>query len=255
MCLSLCAGGLSGCFGGGHAEWEDPRYATMMEAADSVFRLGYVRQAQQQYQAALDRAFLIDDPRAIHDAGFNLTTSELRLKDYRSSLVTLDRVSAALTTRGWIGEQQADLHLVRASVLYAQKYWQDVESEAALARNSADGSVRSKAYALTGLAAVELSDRATLEDVINHLTASKKLSNPTDLQELLVRRSMMDQTWSQAVDEAKKLVSSREEEMDYEAMRRALLLEARALQAAGQQGAADDVMRRFTDSEKAQAAQ
>lgn len=85
--------------------------------------------------------------------------------------------------------------------------------------------------------------------------ASKKLSNSTDLQELLVRRSMMDQTWSQAVDEARKLVSSREEEMDYEAMRRALLLEARALQAACQQGAADDVMRRFTDSEKAQATQ
>lgn len=255
--LPLCAGLLSGCFGGGGpGEWEDPRYATMMEAADSVFKLGYIKQAQQQYASALDRAFLIDDPRAIHDAGFNLATSELRLKDYKASLATLKRVSDALTVRGWTTAQQADLHLVRASVFYGQKYWQGTEDEAGLAKNSTDEGIRLKAYAMSGFAAFELFDRATLEDAISHFTADRKARNQADLKELLVCRFMMDQNWPQAADGARALVKIREEEMDYEAMRRALLLEARALRATGQQNAADDAMKQFTDSDKAaQAAQ
>lgn len=257
MVLPLCAGFLSGCFGGGHGEWEDPHYASMMEAADSVFKLGYIKQAQQQYAIALDRAFLIDDPRAIHDAGFNLATSELRLKDYKTSLATLDRVSEALTARGWTAAQQADLHLVRSSIFYGQKSWRAAGHEANLAKISIDNGICLKAYAMSGFIASELSDRTTLEDAINHLTATKQTTDneKADLKELFVRRFMMDQNWLQAADGARDLVKIREEEMDYEAMRRALLLEVRALRAMGQQGIASDVMKQFSDSVKAQGVQ
>ncbi|MCX5617725.1 hypothetical protein NQF86_03430 [Bombella sp. TMW 2.2543] len=252
LSLALSASLLAGCSGGKEA-WEDSRYATMMQAGDSVFKLGYIKQARQQYATALDRAFLSNDPQAIHDAGFNLATSELRLKAYDDCLATLRKVSDALTVRGWTDARQADLHLVRSSALYERQQWQASEEEARIAKTSEDGSVSLEAYGMIGLDAAELSDRAVLDDAINHLSKSKAEEDQANLRELLVRRLMMDQQWQQAADEARSLAQVREEETNYEAMRRALLLEARALRAAGQIQAADNVLRQVADSQKMQA--
>ena len=254
MPLSLFAGLLGGC-SSGPGEWEDQRYAVRMEAADSVFNLGYIRQAQQHYAEALDRAFLTDDSQGIHDAGFNLATSDLRLKDYKASLVTLRRVSDALTVRGWTEVQQADLHLVRASVFDGQGQWQDAAAEARLARNSLDERIRFRAYALGGLASAAMSDRAGLDEAITYLAPSKDKKDQTDLKELLIWRMIMNQNWQLAADGAESLVKARREETDYEAMRRALRLEVRALQGMGQEQAAENVMRRLRDSDREQAKQ
>lgn len=251
MSLVLSASLLAGCSGGKDA-WEDARYATTMQAADSVFGLGYVKQARQQYATALDRAFLINDPQAIHDAGFNLATSELKLKEYDQCLATLKRVSSALTVRGWTDAQQADLHLVRSSALYERGQWQASESEARIAQTSPEGAVSLEAYGLIGLDAAELSDRALLDDAISRLSKSRAADDQANLQELLVHRLMMDQKWQQAADGARSLAQAREEESNYGAMRRALVLEARALREAGQIQAANNALRQADDSLKMQ---
>ncbi len=249
--LSLSAGLLSGC-SSGPGEWEDQRYATRMDAADSVFSLGYIQQARQHYADALERAFLIDDVQAIHDAGFNLATSELRLKDYQASLETLRRVSEALMVRGWTGGRQADLHLVRASVFYAQTYWQHAGDEAKLARISPDDRIRFSAYALGGLAAAAQLDRAGLEEAITALAPSRNDKDQANLKELLTLRLILNRDWQPAAESAEGLVKIRREDMDYEAMRRALLLEAKALRAMGNEQAAGRVMQRFRDSARKQ---
>lgn len=252
--LSLFVGSLGGC-SSGPGEWEDQRYAVRMEAADSVFNLGYVQQAQQHYAEALDRAFLVDDSQGIHDAGFNLATSDLRLKEYKASLETLRRVSDALTVRGWIEAQQADLHLVRASVFYDRGQWQDAAAEARLARNSLDERTRFRAYALGGLVAAAMSDRVGLEETITYLTSSRDEKDQTDLKELLIWRMIMNQNWQSAADSAESLAKARREETDYEAMRRALRLEVRALRGMGREQAAESVMMRLRDSNREQAKQ
>lgn len=248
----LTAGMLAGCFGGGDDTkgWNDPRYKSTMDVGNSIFSLEHIKPARQQYAAALDRAFMANNAQAIHDAGFNLALSELRLKAFQECLATVQKVTQALTVRGWTEAQQADLHLIRASVFYEQKQWQASSTEADVAKHSVDGDIQAESYALAGLDAAELQDRARLEDAIAHLSKSRDARDQTNLRELIVYRELMDQQWQRAADDARILVQNREEALNYDSMRRALRLQAQALRALGQEEAARNLLQQAADSQK-----
>lgn len=252
LCVTLLAGSLTGCsFGGSAHRWEDPRYATSMDAAGSVFKLGYIPQAQQQYKTALRRAFLADDAQAIHDAGFNLATSQLRLKALDECLKTVNKVSTALTVRGWGEERQADLHLIRSAVLFQKHRWVESEKEARLARASRDVDAHYEAYGLIGLNAAELHNRQHLEEAIEHLSESDNARDQTMLKELQIHQKMMNGQWKDAASTALLLIQLREKALEYEAMQRALTLRAVALKAMGDTKQSDFLMRRARESNTA----
>ncbi|MCX5614194.1 hypothetical protein [Bombella saccharophila] len=247
-------GALAGCFGGGGDQkgWNDPRYKNAMDVGNSIFSLEHIKPARQQYKAALDRALLANNTQAIYDAGFNLALSELRLKAFQDCLATVQKVMQALTVRGWTDAQQAGLHLIRASVFYEQRRWHDSLTEANLARNSRDSDIQAEAYAVAGLDAAILQDRPQLEESITHLSTSHDLRDKTNLRELLVYRELMDQQWQRAADDAHSLAQSREEALNYESMRRALRLQAQALEAMGQKEEARNLLQQVVDSQKTQ---
>lgn len=251
-CSLICiAGMLSGCFGGGNPKgWHDPRYESLMDVGNSVFDLEHLKPARQQYRAALDRAFMANNAQAIHDAGFNLALSELRLKLFQDCLATLQHITQALTVRGWTDAQQADLHLIRASVFYEQKQWQASFAEAERAKQSLEGATQAEAYALAGLDAAELRDPSHMDDAIAFLSKSHDGRDQANMKELFIHRELMDQQWQRAADDAHTLAQIREEALHYESMRRALRMQAQALRAMGQDDAARDLLQQAVDSQK-----
>ncbi|QDH14538.1 hypothetical protein E3E11_00160 [Oecophyllibacter saccharovorans] len=222
---------LAGC-GSARQPWNDPHYADAMETGRSVFDLGQMGQAAGQYRLALQRAFIADDAREIHDAGFNLATAELRAGNPQGALKTLDRVEQALLLRHW--PLRADLHLVRAAAYLKLGNWEGACQQARLAQKAPDPATVSAALVMEGLAEGQLGDLQGVTAVLaqlQHVPEGSVLA--AGVQEVQALQAYLSHQWMAAITLAGKAAAGWRTEFDYGDMRRALSLEARALDASG----------------------
>lgn len=183
---------------------EDEHYATAMDTGHTIFERGYMSQAATQYKRALQRALAANSAQGIHDAGYNLATSELRQNKLDDCLGTLDTVSDALKVRNWT--KLDDLQLIRSYALYGLKRWQESETQARQALSSTDVETHEQAYTVLGLIAAATQKQDALQDAIRHLQRYKDTAAKDNLLELQVHNSLMTQHWSEAVSLSGKLV-------------------------------------------------
>lgn len=245
---SLCVLMLVGACSSHPQHREDEQYALAMDTGHTIFERGYMSQAAIQYKKALQRAFASNDARGIHDAGYNLATSELRQNKLDECLATINTVSEALKVRGW--SKQEDLHLVRSYALYGLKRWRDSEEEARQALLSQDVETHEQAYTVLGLNAAANQQQAALQEAIDHLQHYRDVAAQNNLLELRVHQRLMSGQWAEAVSLAAKLVKVREEGGDHRAMRRALFLQAHAYEKQGNIDQAEKIRQQIQDSIK-----
>ncbi|MDF7674829.1 hypothetical protein PT277_05765 [Acetobacteraceae bacterium ESL0709] len=235
---------LAGC--SHETSWEDRDYAEDMDVAQTVFDNGRMAQAEFKYREAFKRAFLVNDPQAIHDAGFNLATSQVRQNHVKDALKTIDRTLSALENRQFA--QRDDLHLIKAAALYRQKHYQASMREARWAQSSSDRATADEAVAFVGYNAAVLKDDATLSATIQTLSHADKMRNRANLLELQTLSDLAHHQWLQALGKAQTLVVYRRENDDYLAMRRALELQVQAYNGSGQWQDAQRVRQQIKDS-------
>lgn len=236
---------LAGC--SHKTSWEDRDYANDMDVGKTVFENGRMEQAEFEYQRAFKRAFLVNDSQAIHDAGFNLATAQLRQDHVSITLGTIDRTIQALEERHFARNE--DLYLVRAAALYRDRRYQDSLQEARKAQKSPDRAMHDEAIAFEGYNAAALKDDVTLSASIKALSQADKIRNRANLLELEALSALAHQQWEQAVDYSQSLVIYRRESNDYLAMRRALALQARACDGNGQHQEAERIRQQIRDSQ------
>lgn len=240
--------GLLPLIGCGHkTAWEDRDYANDMDVAQTVFENGRMAQAEFKYKKAFDRSFLVNDAQAIHDAGFNLATTQVRQNHIAAALKTIDKTLQALENREFT--QSDDLHLIRAAAFYREKNYRSSLQEARKAQASLDHDIQNKAVAFEGYNAAELNDDALLSSSIQILSRGDKEKNKADLLELETLSALSHHQWIQARTNAETLVIYRREADDNLAMRRALALQARAYRGNGQRQDAERIRQQIRDSE------
>lgn len=245
---ALCL--LAGCSPGGGTARSDQAYRDAMETGASEVALGHPAQAAVQYRRALDRAILRDDAAQIHDSGFNLATAALQDGRPGDALAALDEADRALGLRGRTetSAERADLSLVRAAALYsrgdaaggdrargdlARGDLGGAESAAAAAMGAADPAVSARAAYLLGLCAFDRGDAAQLSAMLGKLAPSRDPVIRTDALDLSARVSLLKNQPEVALSEERSVIDGRRDEGDYNGMRRALLLAARAAAQAG----------------------
>ncbi|QHI95608.1 hypothetical protein GT348_04395 [Aristophania vespae] len=236
-------------FGCSHSSgpWEDSDYVNDMEVGRTVFENGRLAQAEFKYDSAFQRAFLIDDEGSIHDAGFNLATSQLRQNHVTQALKTIDKAIDALKTRHY--HHIEDLYLIKTAALYRQKNYQESLRAAKTAQKSSDKPTQEEAIAFEGYNAAALKDDTHLLNAIHRLSKAEKKRNQANLMELQTLYALSHQQWSQALTLAQNLTRYRQVSGDYIAMRRALELQAKAFSGNGQSQEADRVRQQIKDSQ------
>jgi hypothetical protein len=192
---------------------EDQALARLGHAGDIAFNLEKPGQAAEQYQSALDRARVRDDPSAIADAGFNLAVAQLRAGDTARAQQTAADLQAELARRGFTDPA---FGLITATALYRQNDPVAADGAAAGLTNEKDPALANAAWFLRGLIADQRGDQAALQRALASLTPS---ADPADHAELQAR---LDRDAGQALHAA----DLRRNELDYRGMARTLALAA-----------------------------
>lgn len=246
---------LNGCSTPSQSSWQDSTYEEKLQTANHIFHENHPEQATKFYQEALQRAFLADDCRAIHDSGFNLALSYLAQKDNKNALNTVLKTEKALQTRQWsqlTANDKDDLTLLKATIFYHQKKWEDAKRLALKAKNSNEKAVSIESLYLQGLIAFEEKNNAQLNNILSEISLIHPLSKEDNVNmlELKTDQAILTQNWALALDYADTLLQERRIQNRYDAMRRAMILKETALLALGKRQDSDNIQAQIQDSLK-----
>ncbi|MBR0559287.1 hypothetical protein [Neokomagataea anthophila] len=225
------------CFGAcashsGSVPLPDELYQTAMSTGKSAFELGHPEEAERQYQQAFRRAVVRDDIAALHDAGFNLATTQLEQHKPALALKTLDQLGEALLLRQQAAS--ADLALVRAAALLQMGRAGQALSAARGAQETGIAEDRVRAGYLVGRAAFLLKKPMVVMQEASALCSVKGVGqSAADCLDLRVRHALLQGEGRAALPQAMALVGQRRDARDYDGMRDALSLAADAASQAG----------------------
>ncbi|NHN87505.1 outer membrane protein assembly factor BamD [Acetobacter conturbans] len=254
--LSLLA--LSGCSGSGPDETiqdQDTAYQQAMDTGSQALAIERYTVAERSYREAARLALRRDDASAIGDASYNLAVTQLAANEAPAALETVRNARNALamrhgeeasaqtgglpkTTHGGsaVNTDTGALDLVAAAAEYRLGQLPQAEQEAHLASQAPDTDIALRGAFVSGLVASRQGNGVTLNAAINMLQTAKlphSAAQQGDLAELQALQALAGNP-TQAMEFASTAVKLRRETGDYQAMARALALEAQAARAAGQ---------------------
>lgn len=258
--------GLSGCSGAAKddtVQEQDTAYTQAMDGGRQALAIERYSVAEREYREAVHLALRRDDPSAIGDAAYDLAVTQLAAGDATQALVTVQQArdtlrmrvgqtaivpgglpgSSASVTAGktstsgkTVNPDSGALDLVSAAALYRLGRLDEAAGPARQASLSDQTDIALRGSFIAGLVAAGRNDSATLNAGIHALAAVKPPQSAVlrgDLAELQAL-AILNTNPASAMDFAASSVDLRRETGDYRAMARALSVEARAAQAAGQ---------------------
>lgn len=212
----------------------DENLARLNNSARIAYDNGRLKQAENLYRQALDRAYLRDDRKAVVDAQYNLAVCMLGLRSYDPALGWVHQAQNELVR----GEESvtADILFLEAAILFRtgqpDKAWR-ISDQILSASERPPATVESKTHFLRGLIADQRGDTDQLGREIDALAKSDDPGRQADREELTGRLAMAEGNWYAAIEAFDHTVRLRREDLDYGEMAQALALAADACRRAG----------------------
>lgn len=249
---------------------QDAAYEQAIDAGSQALALERFAVAERQYRETARLALRRDDPAAIHDAAYDLAVTQLAAGEADKALDTTQIARQTLRVRQdtdhpvvgglptgsaprAVPHDMGDLDLAAAAALYRLGRFDEAARMAAAATRSSDQDVARRGIFLAGLVAAQQPDNATLSRSITALAAVPPPHSAVlnaDLAELRAL-AVLGASPGQAMGFAATSAELRRQTGEYRAMARALALEGRAAQAAGQTAQASELFARAAQSEGA----
>ena len=195
-------------------------------AADLALSLDRPEEAIAKYEAALARARVRDDTRAIGDYGYNLAVAQMAANHPRQALATVRTTRAELAYRREASFPALDLAEAVACYRIGEKRESDQIAARVEARSASTAAAR--ATFLRGLIANETNDPVGLDRAIARLAPGGAPDQQADLAELSARRDIGQGAFAAAIAEAERAADLRRDGLDYRGMARALSVAADA---------------------------
>jgi tetratricopeptide (TPR) repeat protein len=160
--LAVLAVLLAGGCAAPRPEYEPPRdeeLARLAQAARTAFERGEWQQASRQHEAALRRAYGLDDPREIGNAAYNLAVSLIGEGEYERAADLLDEAGRELLRAG---ENLADVLVVQARLALLmgrhEQAWDAAEQALTHPQSAPEPSHAGLVWLLQGQAAAALGE-------------------------------------------------------------------------------------------------